>query len=429
MSFSRCYTPCPICQPARAAFWSSRYPSEVDVLSNGRRWPVSSVDTVPTLGETFANAGYETVHIGKKHDSGALRGFKCYPELETIIPDEHRAFPLNMDSYADRYTTDETVKYLNRRTNDNQKPYLLIADLINPHNICGWVGENKFKHENIPLPEGYSLPPLPENFEFNDIINRPKGVQYICCSHIRQSQTVGWDEMAFRHYLAAYYYYIELLDKEIGRILDALDKSGEKNNTMIVFFADHGDSMAARGMVTKQVNFYEEVSRVPFLFSAEGITQKNVTIDEVVSTLDLFPTLCGYAGIEIPVGLRGVDLSGIFEGKKNKHRKYIASQWHTEWGYTVSPGRMICTNRYKYTYYIEDNLEELFDLANDPYEITNVANIDEYSIVLDEMRHYFKEYIKETGDNFLNMEWIADEKWRSHTLGYQNHHGISAPEQ
>ncbi len=428
VKFEQCYTPCPICQPARAAFWSGLYSHEVDVRSNGRNWPVTPVgEDIPAIGEVFTNAGYDAVHFGKCHDAGTLRGFKCHEETLLKIPDEHEAFPLNMDTYIDHATRLFAVDYLNERKENAEKPYLLVADLVNPHNICGWVGENAYDKEELPLPAGFELPPLPENFEFDDIENRPKGVQYICCSHNRQAQTVGWTEKKFRHYLAAYYYYLTLVDKEIGKILDALEESGEKDNTMVMLIADHGDSMAARGMATKQVNFYEEIARVPFMFSGAGITQQSRGIEGVVTLLDMFPTLCSFAGIEAPAGMRGLDISAALTGGNLPQRDYVASQWHTEWGYTVSPGRMICTGDYKYTFYIEDNAEELFDLVADPYEKKNLVNDSAYAEKLEEMRAHFKHYIEETGDDIMSIGWKADEKWRSHPVGYQNHTGIAAP--
>ena len=219
-----------------------------------------------------------------------------------------------------------------------------------------------------------------------------------------------------------------MVDQEIGKVLDALEKSPYADNTMIVFLADHGDSMAARGRVTKQVDFYEEVTRVPLIFSGKGIHGEG-EIHDIVSLLDLYPTLCGYAGIDIPKGLRGMDLSMGLKGREIPKRDYVASQWHTEWGYTVSPGRMICNGRLKYMYYIEDQGEELYDLEKDPYEKVNPARNPEYSKDLEEMRTLFRKYLEETHDNFLSLEWYADKKWRSHEAGYHNHRGIAAPQE
>jgi choline-sulfatase len=74
--FDACYTPYPLCQPARASFWTGVYPHETDVLSNGLNWPVKPVpDSFPAIGDVFKAAGFHTVHFGKKHDAGALRGF------------------------------------------------------------------------------------------------------------------------------------------------------------------------------------------------------------------------------------------------------------------------------------------------------------------------------------------------------------------
>ncbi len=424
--FDKCYTPCPLCQPARASFWSGRYPHEIDVLSNGRNWPVSTVSTdVPTLGETFKNAGYDTYHFGKCHDAGALRGFYCEPEEQIKIPDEEEAFPLNFDTYQDIYTTKKCVDFL--ENHNFEKPLLMVADLVNPHNICGWIGENSGVHNDIETDR--PLPPLPENFDFDDIENRPKAIQYICCSHNRQAQTSGWTPRNYQHYLAAYYYYLEFVDKEIGLILDALEKTGKKDDTMIVFMADHGDSMVARGRVTKQVDFYEEVTRVPFIFSGKDIVSQTNRIQGLTSLLDLYPTLCGYAGIEVPDGVRGTDISNVLFGKEIPQKEFVASEWHTEWGFTVSPGRMIRTDEYKYTYYIEDKGEELYDLKNDPYEKVNLAKNPQYKEQLMNMRKLLKKHLDDTHDNFMELEWYADEKWRSHKIGYQNHQGIAAPQE
>lgn len=426
--FDACYCTTPMCQPSRASFWSGIYPHETNILSNGRRWQVKDLDeSLPTLGSVFKEAGYRAVHFGKRHDGGALRGFECAPTGRVEIPDESEAFPMNYDTYFDRYTAGQAVEFLEK---NEEEPYIMVADFINPHNICGWIGEFSGPHDNPALAE--PLPKLPENFDFEDIENRPLPVQYICCSHNRQAHTAQWTPDNFRHYLAAYYYFLKRVDGEIGLVLDALDKRNDRENTLIVFLSDHGDSMAARHRVTKQVDFYEEVTRVPFVFQGPGIIPDKTPIGGApVSLLDLFPTLCSYAGIPIPKGLRGIDLCPVLTGKGTgelQKRKYVASEWHTEWGFTVSPGRMIRNDKYKYTYYLEDHSEELFDLERDPYEKENVAGKAEYSVPLSKMRALFEAFEAETKDNFNSLTCHADKKWRSHQVGYHNHRGPAAPE-
>lgn len=418
-----CYTACPLCQPSRASFWTGRYPHETGVLSNGKKWPETGISNdLPTLGETFGKAGWQTVHFGKTHDGGALRGFVCEEEKEAVFPEEEAAFPLNMDSFRDEYTVQAACRFLEER--EDERPLLMVTDLVNPHNICGWVGANQGVHKGAE--SARPLPKLPENFEFDDIENRPAAVRYICCTNNRQAQAAGWTPENFREYLRAYYYYLSLADKAVGRVLDSLEKKGyTQENTLFVFMSDHGDSMAARGLVTKQVNFYEEITRVPMVFKGPGVQPGKR--EGIASLLDLFPTLCSWAEIQEPEGMRGRDLTVAFAGGDLPEREYVACQWHTEWGYTVSPGRMIRTERYKYTRYVEDGAEELFDLAEDPMEKRNVAKDSAYAGVLEEMRSLLGQYEEETGDSFETLSWKADKRWRSHLAGYQNHCGIAAP--
>ncbi len=423
--FDACYCTFPMCQPSRASFWSGLYPHETNVLSNGRRWPVDDVpDTLPTIGSVFRDAGYRTIHFGKRHDAGTLHGFECVPTAQVPVPDASPAWPANYDTYIDRDTANKALEFLQQ---NQEQPYFMVADFINPHNICGWIGAFAGPHKDID--PGVPLPELPENFDFEDISNRPLPVQYICCSHNRQAQTSEWTPENFRHYLTAYYHFLNRVDSEIGLLLDALEKRPDRENTLIVFMSDHGDSMAARHRVTKQVDFYEEVTRVPFIFHGPRVVPRPTPVSgHPVSLLDLFPTLCSYAGIPAPSGLRGTDLCPALYGGEIPARDYIASEWHTEWGFTVSPGRMIRNDRYKYTYYIEDQSEELFDLKKDPYEKTNQVHNPDYSEALNEMRGLFHRFLAETSDNFLHLEWKADPEWRSHEIGYHNHRGPAAPE-
>jgi choline-sulfatase len=275
------------------------------------------------------------------------------------------------------------------------------------------------------------LPPLPENFRIDDFQSRPIPVQYICCSHNRQAQAAGWNETNYRHYLAAYHHYLSRVDAEIGLVLDALESRDDADRTLIVFMADHGDGMAAYGHVTKQVSLYDQTTRVPLVFAGPGVEGQGRVVEDgcLVSLLDLLPTLCDVAGIDAPDDLWGRSLRPQLTdaaGAESPH-DIVASQWQTEWGFTVSPGRMIRSRRYKYMRYLEGDGEELYDLAADPGETRTLVGDPAHAAALAEHREKLRALLETTGDPFFDLPWQADARWRHHAPGYQNHTGPSAP--
>ncbi|MBD3241415.1 MAG: sulfatase-like hydrolase/transferase [Chitinivibrionales bacterium] len=424
VAFDNHFTACPLCQPARASFWTGLWPHQTGVLSNGRNYPVPQVPaSTPSVGSLLSTAGYETVHFGKRHDAGALHGFHC-EEIQELPAPSTEAWPCHYDSRQDEHTTLKTLEFLYRR---HDTPFLCVADLNNPHDICNWIGAHQGAHSDVPVPG--LLPPAPDNLDESDFVNRPLPVRYICCSHNRQAQTGGWTPENFRYYLAAYYHYVQMLDSNVGRILDALRTCQDMDNTWVVFMADHGDSMGGHGMVTKQVSFYDETTRVPFIVAGPGVAERgSVQRSALSSSMDLLPTLCDIAGVKPPDGLWGQSLRPWVAGRADgSPHEYVASEWHTEWGFTVSPGRMIRTAAHKYTRYIEDGGEELYDVAADPGEQTSRAHDPAARAQLDRHRDILRKHLEATGDSFETLSWQADSRWRSHEGGYRAHRGPAAP--
>lgn len=422
--FGRAYTPYPLCRPARPAIWTSRWPHETGVLSNGRWFrdePV--VSEMPTLGELFSQAGYETVHLGKTHDHGSLRGFDVVARDKQEIP-HPPGFPYNDDTYHDVSLIAQCQSYL---AEPKERPFLMVADVDNPHNICGWVGANTGPEPQLDVPE--PLPPLPDNWDTPDIADRPVPVQYVCCAHRRGMQAAHWPAQKYRQYLAAYYHYCNLADRAVGRILDALDQAGLAEETLVILSADHGDSMGAHRLVTKHTTFYEETTCVPLIAAGPGVSARGLAgRDPLVSLLDLTPTLLDVAGIEPASGMRGQSLCPYFSGQAwSEPRQYVVSQWHTEWGSTIEPGRMVRSDRYKYTRYVEGDGEELFDLHADPGETRNLAGDAQHARALADHRAMLEDYVARTGDPFFTLEAAAEPRWRAHPPGYASHTGTCAP--
>lgn len=426
--FESAFTVCPLCQPARAAFWTGRYPHQTSIVSNGRKHHQTAIPPdMPTTGSVFSQAGYHCIHFGKTHDGGSLRDFTVIGSERQTIDDVNPAWPLDYDSELDRDTRAKTIDFLNGYT--GTQPYFAVADLNNPHDICNWIGQNR--HGELPLPEGIELPPLPSNLiiDETEFRKRPLPIQYICCAHNRQAQIAEWDELQIRKYLAAYHHYASRMDQDIGLIMDAMTTRNDADRTIVMFMADHGDSMGGRWMATKHTGFYEETVHVPMVFAGPGIQGVNRSVSGPVSNLDLLPTLCDLAGVPAPQGLPGKSLAPCLRERNiASPHEFVVSQWFTEWGFTVEPGRMIRTARYKYTHFLEGGGEEIYDLEKDPGETRTLIDDPHYRMVLEQHRSMLRQYVAENADPYFTLQWQAAPRWRSHPPGYRNHRGIAAPE-
>lgn len=406
--FANAYTPCPICMPARASFWTGRLPHETGIRGNTRQ-SLHVPETMPTLGDTFAHAGYECVHYGKTHDMGGLRAFGTVESGCSAVPST-APWTSYGDTQEDRSTTEKAVAYLERQ---HEKPFLLVADYNNPHDICLWIGDHAGAHTDEPLDT--PLPELPHNFEDADRQQRPVAARRNCCVNGRVGQTLVWTPLNFRHYLAAFYHYVELVDREIGAILQALEKRGDADNTLVLLFSDHGESMASHRLVTKGGHFYEETVRVPLIFAGPGVAAVGEEAAvPLTSLVDLLPTLCDVAGVDPPGGLSGASLRPwLRDPRAEGGPEYVVSTWHGG-GECITPARMLRTARYKYASYKEDNSEELYDVAEDPGETRTLVFDPAHERELERHRELLRKHCARTGDTFFEDKVVVPEGFRNH---------------
>lgn len=484
VTFDRAYTTCPLCQPARASFWSGLYPHQTGVTTNlkeqdSRFEPMLELErkqlssSIIGLGQAFAEFGYDCHHFGKEHDYGGLNGFKRHLAEQMVEEPEEDWLGLDYESFFDRDTTNKTLGFLKKkaeevRQNPKTSPFLAVVDLENPHNICSFIGQHQtgglaYRSEKV-------LPPLPDNFETGDERNRPDFVQYLCCAHRRQSQAIDWQAKDYQHYLYAYYYYLAKVDRQIGQIIKALEESGLADETLIVFMADHGEGMAAHRLVTKYGTFYDETVRVPFIISGRPLktTWRGERYPNFFSLLDMYPTLLGYASqmtknsqqlfgeshwlqvTQERIAKRGYQLAGqnhwpavcevmeatsatAMHGKapveSDKLRGYAVTQWHDEFSGYYVPGRMYVDQSYKYICYQDKPHclnEELYSMTDDFGEKKNLVFEAEAQSVLADYRSKLKDYCQLTKDPFYRLTADYDDKYRCHPAGYEYHSGDNA---
>jgi arylsulfatase A-like enzyme len=388
-----CYCTSPVCSPSRSSLVTGRMPHETGVEYNN-----FAIDkTIPTMGDIFRAAGYNTIWTGKWHLPASypqLRNNPFIPGFETVqLPP---GIPLGLGAHTDAIIADSAVGILNWEVQKEDKPWLLAVSLHNPHDICWWTGMPPVPHAHV---DGY--PPLPDNFEI--CAGEPEFMQ-VCREPKRYGpelqHTKTWDENQWRAYLHSYYHMAEQVDLEIGRIMRALRENGHEDNTIVVFTSDHGEGSAAHRWVVK-LNLYEEVVRVPLIVSWPGtLDEGRVDTTSLTGGADLVPTLCELAGVDCPE-VTGRSFAPQLRSADAPGARYVVSELAPDPQRTELQGRMVRTPQYKYiAFSYGADPEMLFDLAADPGEMKNVARDESMHAVVTEHRGMLREWMARTGDGF-----------------------------
>lgn len=353
----------PVCSPARSSLMTGRMPVETGVITNSR--PIHA--SCPTIGHVLGSAGYESVYCGKWHLPGGVPrpqdGFRVLPA---------RGGQGDIDDTAISRTCEA---YLKNRGKD--RPCLTVASFLQPHDICYWGN-----HVGLRVPDGLpfeqirdQLPDLPPNNK-----SRPPAP-----AKLDRIKFDRFSDEQWRYYLYIYARMIEMLDADVGRVLDAVESRGEAENTVIMFTSDHGDGRGRHMHVSKWYP-YEEAVKVPMIVSCPGrVAENHRDATHLVSGLDVMGTMCDYAGIKPPENVCGSSLRPLLEQKNVAWREYVSSEHHVD-------GRMLRTEQYKYVHYQDDPVEQLFDMKADPWETENLYQDAKYATVLDDHRKLLAEF-------------------------------------
>ncbi len=358
----------PVCSPARSSLLTGRMPVETGVTQND----IAIRDGLPNLGEWLHDrAGYETAYCGKWHLPGSIfmRGFRGFRPL----PGGGGQGAVD-DGWISRTCTAYLRGYARRQAT---APFLLVASYLQPHDICYWmINPDSLVSDTLPFPRLASqLPPLPPNHR-----SRPSGPERARTPYTRFAQDEQW-----RYYLYCYDRMVEMLDHDVGSLLDALDDTGLADHTLVLFTADHGDGAARHGNVQKW-HPYDESMKVPCICALPGRVGSGVRdATHLVSGLDVMSTCCDYAGIAPPPQARGLSLRPLLEGAKVDWRESLVCEWQRL-------GRIVRTPRYKFVTYAGDPVEQLFDLQTDPWETTSLAAEPRCAAVLRDHRRLLDEW-------------------------------------
>lgn len=411
--FTRAYTPTGLCSPARNSILTGLYPHNHGVLNNVTGPDAVADDVRPDaalLPHLFGDAGYRTGYVGKyhvaAHEAPTRHGFDVALATGFFWGDddfarwrEEQGHPVTVDAPAfpvDTFTryrplTDEgrrhgatqrgfpvmgrervpleaTVpSYLLERSlqlvdewSQGEEPFFLTVSFIGPH----------WPHT---LPEPYWSMYDPDEIEpwpsFTDDLAGKPGAQRKSLVH-HGVDDWSWDDWA--PVVATYFGSVSYHDELIGRFLAGLTARGLDDDTVVVITTDHGDMTGSHRQFNKGPHMYEDVYRVPMMVRWPGVTEPGSVVDDFASPMDLLPTLLPVAGAAVPDGLDAIDLGPALRGQDGSPRRdsFFAEFSGSEMG--LYSQRMLRTERWKLVYNPWD-VDELYDLENDPWELDNLA--------------------------------------------------------
>jgi len=381
VTFTNAHCAAPICNPSRTALLSGLRPSTTGIYDNGQPF-ASAVTAQQSLVMQFKRAGYETLGMGKLWHGGL--GF---PEQWTATGGREAGDAEGKDKLLDRsigqirfgiVTGDDSVvpdtsiaNYgIAELAKSHSQPFFLTIGFHKPH--MPWNVPRKY-YDLHPLDQ-IQLPPIQAD-DLADI--PPAGVRMAHAQgdHERVLESGRWKE-AVQAYLAA----ISYLDAQVGRLLEALDRSAYRDNTIICLWGDHGWHLGEKEHWRKFA-LWEEATRAPLIWVVPGVTQPQGVCARPVDFMSIYPTLLDVAGIPIPDHVEGRSIRTLLANPK--------AQWDqpalTTHGLN---NHAVRSDRWRYIRYA-DGGEELYDHSQDPYEWKNLASDPAWAQVKTELAKFF----------------------------------------
>lgn len=369
--FERAYCQYPLCNPTRSSLLSGRRPPTTGIWEN-LTWFRKRMPDVVTLPQHFRQSGYVTAQTGKIFHGG-LDDDKAWDIGGTPLREPQPRTPTEQaerqkqadrwvdvadagDSQPDYRTATRAIELL-KQLKKQEKPFFLAVGFVKPHVplIAPVKYFNLYDPEAIALPVDYAPKPTGD----------PPAYRANFDLFIRREAT---PELA-RQAIAAYYAATSFMDAQVGRVLDALDRMGLRDSTVISLFGDHGWHLGEKGMWSK-MTLFEVALRAPLIVSVPGLRLAGEACSRIVEFVDLYPTLVEACGLPIPQGLEGRSLAPLLKKPWAKWNKPALS--YLKRGEVL--GVSVRTERYRYTEWDQGRKgAELYDHGRDPHEAYNLA--------------------------------------------------------
>ena len=425
VNFVNSFTVCPLCTPARAAIMTGLYPHQSGIIDNcdvGGSRQEYLPNSAYTWLDAMVGSGRKTGYFGKWHlgldwqSSDKMVDFDiCRIESdrvkhETRTPkapvtergqldgatdltqakkseDMYSPFYGKLDSLDDRFESKVAQRAMTFLEENREEPWCLTVSLVGPHfpNLNSEPFYSMYDNVDITLPENFS-----DRFIGKPWYQNRKWWPAVCADH--------FDEWEWKKTIRAYYGSITMMDYYIGQTLKKAAECSGGRKTRVIFTADHGEMAGAHSRFDKAAYFYEEVLKTPLLVCEDLCgTQGGKINSAFCSTMDVAQTFFTWAGAHAP---NGTCLSEMKDCEVDGEQYHFSSYYKYN-GHSFEI-RTVRTRRYKYCFVPQD-IDELYDLQEDPYELKNVSDDYRYTAIKEELRARVFRHMEKTGDYLLTI--------------------------
>ena len=387
-----------ICSPSRASFLTGTYPHIHGVNQNNKHVDPDWSNYAP-YSSHLQKSGYETAHIGKIHmawkrDKEHIRpGFDYWfsfigqgKYFDPKVNDN--GVEMQLEGYMTDILTDKTIDWLKNKRDPN-KPFSLNLwhKAVHEKHLPAPRHKDLYNNEDLPTP--------PYDTHKETFKGKPEWLR-------RKTYGFKWnkndkipDELPEITWPINKNKYMQLLrsliavDESLGEVIKTLDEMGELENTVIIYSSDNGYFMGDHTFLDKRLA-YENSMRVPMIIRYPKLIAKNSVIKEQCLNIDIAPTILDLAGVKKPTYMQGESMVKLISGKKDKSwRKSMLFEYYVDdaWPYAGPNQVAVRTNKYKLIdNFLEDDIDELYDLIKDPGEMKNLINDDNYNNIEKELR-------------------------------------------
>lgn len=421
--FETAYTTLTVCSPARASVLTGLYPHAHGITANLHEVGCSAgeLEASPRhLSNMLSEAGYRCGYTGKWHlgrgcshtpfnkknsqfmpeDCGFVGhnlpghggGGFTYPEYRKYLGDNGFKHEIDDDgvltgpveSTVPYFLAENTISLIDQFSEDDDSFFIW-------HNNWGPHGPYLVTREYFEQYADLNIPPWP-SFDHEPPTNGPQ--------QMKLQKGHNWSH--WENQLRKYYAFSTMIDDQLARIVDHLKAKNLYEDTIIIFTADHGETLGCHGgLVDKGWHHYEDTQRIPFImhipekYRAEGMTPGTV-MEEFISLNDVYPTVLDYAGVEFERNsVHGLSIKKLFEDDKAEWREAALVEF---FGLGGVPGCLLTVRKGNIKYgWNSSAKDELYNLENDPHELTNQIDNPQYAECLEEMRNSMADLLADSG--------------------------------